>query len=137
MTLAAVLLCVAAVPVWPEGRESEMSGFYRFRANVVSESAAQGVLRATAGYAYRARVNGAFVGYGPARSAPGAFRVDEWPVALSAGTNVVEPLTVLPFGSVTAKVAAPLIAPAAGTRTLAVAAPRQKPFCFCGTNATV
>ena len=90
MTLAAVLLCVAAVPVWPEGRESEMNGFYRFRANVVSESAAQGVLMATAGYAYRARVNGAFVGYGPARSAPGAFRVDEWPVALSAGTNVVE-----------------------------------------------
>jgi len=80
----------AAVPVWPIGREGEMNGFYSFRASVVSDVAAKGVLKATAGYSYRARVNGGFVGYGPARSAPGFFRVDEWPVELSAGTNTVE-----------------------------------------------
>ena len=80
----------SAKPVWPEGRETEMNGFYRFRAEVVSETTTDGTLKATAGYVYRARVNGAFVGYGPARSAPGFFRVDEWPVAFVAGTNVVE-----------------------------------------------
>ena len=80
----------SAKPVWPEGRETEMNGFYRFRAEVVSETASGGTLKATAGHVYRARVNGAFVGYGPARSAPGFFRVDEWPVAFVAGTNVVE-----------------------------------------------
>lgn len=100
-TILTVVLCVAiaalgevgfesAKPVWPEGRETEMNGFYRFRAEVVSETATDGALKATAGCTYRARVNGAFVGYGPARSAPGTFRVDKWPLALAAGTNVVE-----------------------------------------------
>ena len=90
MAILPVLLCLVSVPVWPEGREAEMNGFYRFRAQVVTATAANGLLKATAGHAYRARLNGRFVGYGPARTAPGFFRVDEWPVALVPGTNVVE-----------------------------------------------
>ena len=90
MTLFPILLCVLSVPVWPAGREAEMNGFYRFRADVPSDTATGGLLRATAGYAYRAYVNGEFVGYGPARAAPGFFRVDEWPVKLAGGANVVE-----------------------------------------------
>ena len=90
MTLFSLLLCVLSVPVWPAGREAEMNGFYRFRADVSLGTVTGGLLRATAGYAYRAYVNGEFVGYGPARAAPGFFRVDEWPVKLSGGVNVVE-----------------------------------------------
>ena len=76
--------------VWPEGREAEMNGFCRFRASFDAAEGAKAVLRATAGYDYRARLNGAFAGFGPARSVPGMWRVDEWPLAAKPGRNIVE-----------------------------------------------
>lgn len=68
----------AARPVWPGGREREMNIFVGFRAVIEAPSRAPVLLRVTASSAYRAFVNGRFVGWGPARAAHGHFRVDEW-----------------------------------------------------------
>lgn len=78
----------AAAPVWPTGQEKEMNAFFRFRAEYEADGPA--VLRVTAGYDYKAWLDGAFVGFGPARAAPGFFRIDEWPLAAKAGRRVVE-----------------------------------------------
>ena len=78
----------AATPVWPTGQEKAMNTFFRFRAEYEADGPA--ILRVTAGYDYKAWIDGAFVGFGPARAAPGLFRVDEWPVAAKPGRRVVE-----------------------------------------------
>ena len=78
----------AATPVWPTGQEKAMNTFFRFRAEYEADGPA--VLRVTAGYDYKAWIDGAFVGFGPARAAPGLFRIDEWPVAAKPGRRVVE-----------------------------------------------
>ena len=83
-------LIMLSLPVWPDGRRAEMNGHYRFRAEIESSCATTCVLRAAAGYSYRATVNGVFVGYGPARTSPGRFRVDEWPISVRAGKNQVD-----------------------------------------------
>ena len=76
-----------AVPVWPEGRERRMNDFVEFRAFFDLPEGARPVLRITGASVYRIRLNGAFAGYGPARAAPGFFRVDEWPLAAKPGRN--------------------------------------------------
>ena len=77
-----------AVPVWPAGEETAMNTFFRFRCEF---DASEGtVLRVSAGYDYRAKLNGEFVGFGPARAAHGYARVDEWPLTTKAGRNVLE-----------------------------------------------
>ncbi len=88
---------VAARPVWPEGREREMNLFVGFRAVVAPPAGAlrepeqRVVLRVTAASAYRAFLNGRFVGWGPARAAHGYARVDEWDLSplLRPGENLV------------------------------------------------
>ena len=80
----------AAEPVWPRGEEKAMNTFFRFRTEFEAAAGAKAVLRITAGYDYKAWLNGAFAGFGPARCAPGSFRVDEWPLAAKGGRNVVE-----------------------------------------------
>ena len=79
----------AARPVWPAGRETERNLLVGFRAVVTAPAAEQAVLRLTASTLYRVFLNGAFVGHGPARAGHGFYRVDEWPLALRAGANVV------------------------------------------------
>lgn len=64
-----------AVPVWPFGREHEMNLWLSFRA--IANGANKTVLRLTGSSAYNVKVNGAFVAFGPARSAHGFYRVDE------------------------------------------------------------
>ena len=76
-----------AVPVWPEGRERRMNDFVEFRAFFDVSEGARPVLRMTGASVYRIWLNGVFAGYGPARAAPGFFRVDEWPLAAKAGRN--------------------------------------------------
>ncbi len=76
-----------AVPVWPEGRERRMNDFVEFRAFFDLPEGARPVLRITGASVYRIWLNGVFAGYGPARAAPGFFRVDEWPLAAKAGHN--------------------------------------------------
>lgn len=82
-------VCAAAVPVWPEGEEATLNSFFDFRADFAAKAGDDVVLRVTAGYDYKARLNGAFVGFGPCRTAPGFFRVDEWKLSAKAGTNVL------------------------------------------------
>ncbi len=82
----------AGTPVWPSGRTTEMNLLVGFRAVIPApRDGGKVVLRVAASTLYRARVNGAFVGHGPARAAHKFYRVDEWDLtsALGAGRNVV------------------------------------------------
>lgn len=79
----------AARPVWLKGRETEINVFAGFRAIVDGSDKGHARLRLTASTVYRAWLNGTVVGYGPARAAHGYFRVDEWPLDLQPGRNVV------------------------------------------------
>jgi len=81
----------SAKPVWPAGREAEMNLLVGFRAVVDAPAQAKAVLRLAASTLYRARVNGQFLGHGPARGPHGYYRVDEWDLTgkLAAGQNVV------------------------------------------------
>ena len=80
----------SAKPVWPKGEEAAMNTFFRFRGEFEAAEGAKAVLRVTAGYDYKAWLDGAFVAFGPVRTAPGFFRVDEWPLATRPGKNVLE-----------------------------------------------
>lgn len=79
-----------AKPVWAAGRETEMNLTIGFRA-VVPRPDGPVVLRVAASTIYRASVNGAFLGHGPARGPHGFYRIDEWDVTsrLTAGQNVI------------------------------------------------
>lgn len=82
---------LSARPVWLEGREKEKNLFVGFRAVVDGREAERAVLRLTGSTICRIFVNGAFVGYGPARGPHGYDRVDEWPLKghCKPGPNVV------------------------------------------------
>ena len=87
ISTVALAAFLAARPVWPEGRAETVNDFVRFRAAFGPATGA--VLRVTGSSAYRIRLNGGYVGYGPARGPKGFFRVDEWPLA-AAATNALE-----------------------------------------------
>ncbi len=68
-----------ARPAWIEGRSedwNQTAGFYA--ACTVDDPSASTVLRITGADSYRLWVNGEHAGYGPARTAHGYARVDEW-----------------------------------------------------------
>ncbi len=70
-----------AGPVWLRGRRgiwNQMAGFQTSWSAV--EADAPTFLRITGADAYRLWVNGEHAGYGPARTAEGHARVDEWPL---------------------------------------------------------
>lgn len=81
----------SAHPVWPADRESEMNLFAGFRAAFEAPTEGRVRLAATGATFYRVYLNGEFLGYGPARTAHGHFRVDEWDLTdrLRTGTNLV------------------------------------------------
>ena len=66
---------ISAIPVFPKGKEAEMNVFSAYRTQTASLKGA--VLRITAVDFYQVRINGRFVGFGPARTAKGYARVDE------------------------------------------------------------
>jgi alpha-L-rhamnosidase len=68
----------SAQPIWPKGRSTEMNLLVGFRALVASPPQGKVVLRVAASTIYRARVNGEFLGHGPARGPHGYYRVDQW-----------------------------------------------------------
>ena len=93
-----------AEPVWARGRELEMNVALRFvvELELADATARDGaILRSTGSSFYRLRVNGRFVGCGPARGPKGWFRVDELAVgaALRPGRNRIE-LDVSGYNSV-------------------------------------
>ena len=82
---------VSARPVWPTGSAEEMNGFVRLVTDFDWTDGSCPVLRITGSSVYRISLNGAFLGYGPARAAKGWFRVDEWPLsAAHSGRNRIE-----------------------------------------------
>jgi len=81
---------LSAKPVWPKGEEQTLNGFFRFRTSFAAESNALVTVRVTSGWPYRAKLNGKFAGYGPARCAGDVYRVDEWRLPARAGENVLE-----------------------------------------------
>lgn len=97
MEALALLLAASAVlapfqsarPVWPRGHAAEMNAHAVFRAKIRAPEGPVTV-RVAAASVYRLTVNGEFRGYGPARAPHGYARVDEWPVSLRPGENVVE-----------------------------------------------
>lgn len=80
-----------ALPIWAEGRETEMNLNLGFRAVFQAEKNQEYKLKITGSTLYRAFLNGEFLGYGPARSAHGYFRVDEYDLSkqLTNGENVI------------------------------------------------
>lgn len=85
-----------AKPIWPKGRETEMNLSVGFAAEWQQPAAGQGtdaktVLRVAASTIYRAYLNGAFLGCGPARGPHGYYRVDQWDLngKLRPGKNIV------------------------------------------------
>ena len=78
-----------AAPVWPKGCEAEVNSFFGFRTKFVFKDGDVSFLRITGCSDYRISVNGRHVGWGPARAAKGWFRVDEIPLNVVPGTNVV------------------------------------------------
>ena len=80
----------AARPVWPKGYEAALNFSCRFRGEFTVGSQTGCTLRITSAYPYRVRVNGRFAWYGPARAAPGFFRMDELNLATTCGVNRIE-----------------------------------------------
>ena len=80
-----------ALPVWPEGRATEMNVFAEFSAHFDQLEPSPTQLRLTGATQYRTYVNGAFAGYGPARAGHGFYRVDEIDLTpwLQRGSNAV------------------------------------------------
>jgi len=81
----------AAKPIWPQGKELDLNLTTGIRAVFDKPETGDVTLRVTASSVYRAWVNGAFAGYGPARGPKGWHRVDEWNITplLRPGKNVV------------------------------------------------
>lgn len=84
-----------AVPVWAEGLETEMNRFLVFTASLkIGEEINKDLLllRMTGATIARVKINGEFVGYGPARGPHGWFRIDQWAIGkfLHAGNNHIE-----------------------------------------------
>ena len=80
-----------ALPVWAEGRETEMNLTLGFQGVFQAEKNSKITLRITASTLYRVFLNGEFLGYGPARTAHGFFRVDEYDIGdlAKSGKNVL------------------------------------------------
>ncbi len=85
------VLMKKAIPVWAEGREKEMNLTLGFRGIFYSKNNQDYQLKITASTFYRIFLNGAFIGYGPARTAHGYFRVDEYNLSkqVRKGENVL------------------------------------------------
>jgi hypothetical protein len=78
-----------ARPSWLRGRETEMNLTVGFRAAFEAAGVTGARLRIAGSSFYRIWLNGCFLGYGPARAAHGFYRVDEWPLTLEAGANLL------------------------------------------------
>ena len=80
-----------ALPVWAEGRETEMNLNLGFRGAFQAKKNQDFKLRITASTLYRVFLNGEFLGYGPARSAHSYFRIDEYNLGkqVKNGENII------------------------------------------------
>lgn len=90
-SLAGPVLMKKALPVWAEGRQTEMNLNLGFRGVFQVKKSRNLSLRITASTLYRVFLNGEFVGYGPARAGHGYYRVDEYDLSqkVRKGKNIV------------------------------------------------
>ena len=81
-----------ALPVWPVGRAERMNDTVRFRGTFAVPTDGKCELSIAGSTWYRARLNGAFLSFGPARGPKGFFRVDRIGLAgrTAPGENVLE-----------------------------------------------
>ena len=81
-----------ATPVWADGRAREMNDSLVFKSVFRSRTGEATSLALTGSTVYRVRLNGKFVGYGPARGPKGMFRVDQLDLTpfVSDGENCLE-----------------------------------------------
>ena len=79
------------IPVWVQSREKEMNLNLGFRGIFQSQKNKNATFRITASTLYRVYINGDYLGYGPARTGHGFFRVDEYDLSkhLKIGDNIV------------------------------------------------
>lgn len=87
---SAVAGFVSAKPVWAEGRAQEVNSFCALRCELRDVTARPVVLRVTAAYDYRVRLDGRFIGFGPIRGPEGVFRIDEWTLDIPDGKGRLE-----------------------------------------------
>lgn len=80
---------IHARPVWLSNREKEMNVRAIFRRVLKLEKASRAVLRLATSGIYNVFLNGEFIAYGPARAGRGHFRVDELPLNLVQGDNIL------------------------------------------------
>jgi alpha-L-rhamnosidase len=73
-----------ALPVWPQKFARRMNTWISFHAAVRLPAGRPATLRIAAAQAWRVWVNGRLAGRGPARTAHGHARVDEWTVSADA-----------------------------------------------------
>lgn len=87
---SAVAGFVSAKPVWAKGRSQEVNSFCALRCGLRDVIARPVVLRVTAAYDYRVRLDGRFIGFGPIRGPEGVFRIDEWTLDIPDGKGRLE-----------------------------------------------
>jgi len=121
-----------ALPVWPQRLTGRPNTWMSFHAGVKLAAGRSATLRIAAAQAYRVWVNGQFAGRGPARTAHGHARVDEWPVQAGAAGELGVVIEVMGYGIPTfcsthepAFLCAELVA---GRRPVAWTAPRGGGF---------
>lgn len=90
-TFAGNDLMKKALPVWAEGRQTEMNLTLGFRGVFQARKSQNFSLKITASTLYRVFLNGEFLGYGPARAGHGYYRVDEYDLSqkVQKGENIV------------------------------------------------
>ncbi len=87
-----------ALPVWPAKLAGRMNTWLSFHASLQLAPGRRATLRLAAAQAYRVCVNGEFAGRGPARTAHGHARVDEWPVQANAAGALGVVIEVMGYG---------------------------------------
>ncbi len=90
-SFAEPVLMRKALPVWAEGRQTEMNLSIGFRGVFQAEKTQSFHLKITASTLYRVFLNGEFLGYGPARAGHGYYRVDMYDLSkkVRKGENIL------------------------------------------------
>lgn len=87
-----------AIPVWPQKLVGRMNTWVSFHTRAELGARRGATLRIAAAQAYRVWVNGSLAGRGPARTAHGHARVDEWPVQADAAGVLQLVIEVMEYG---------------------------------------
>uniref|UniRef100_UPI00404ABAA2 hypothetical protein n=1 Tax=Cephaloticoccus sp. TaxID=1985742 RepID=UPI00404ABAA2 len=87
-----------STPVWSEKLAGQMNVLMSFHARLEVIPTGRGLLRVAAAQAYRIWANGDMIGRGPARTAHGYSRVDEWAVKHSGSEALELVIEVMGYG---------------------------------------